>query len=462
MRSYFRDNRDIPRFQRSIIPERLQQSLSFNPAKTAKKLSTNFFTDEAMELRRVDKATTDISIFSSTDHSDLQERNIFKSFSNYLELFFPSLWKNKHRRSERGQLGEPDDTRARGLTVTIRKDEDGDHEEFDIFEGVDEQIWYQNETITVTYKLFIKALSFSQALFRSPGLVIYKPSKTYETVMAKLIRLEDNGDFDEFDSYSSYVVKHYENTDPDLVAAATVEQAVCFVYREDLKAAKVCAKRGYELARCTSFPSMFQARALISMATISRRKNKLGSAKKYLELAEQSFQSGWSYEDMAHFHEGYGTFLDSFMGNLPNPDQNVKELALVSFKKMSEVASQDARPRVNDKNKFYALILSARILLDSNSSFGRQGRAVSEASVALAGQYLGIIKKDLWKSIPRGSQIQFRLVESDLYFRLGKFEEERQLLEECLQEARTYGFKTEEPIIIQVSRRNSTHLHSVT
>ena len=183
-----------------------------------------------MELRRVDKATTDISIFSSTDHSDLQERNIFKSFSNYLELFFPSLWKNKHRRSERGQLGEPDDTRARGLTVTIRKDEDGDHEEFDIFEGVDEQIWYQNETITVTYKLFIKALSFSQALFRSPGLVIYKPSKTYETVMAKLIRLEDNGDFDEFDSYSSYVVKHYENTDLDLVAAATVEQAVCFVY----------------------------------------------------------------------------------------------------------------------------------------------------------------------------------------------------------------------------------------
>ena len=232
--------------------------------------------------------------------------------------------------------------------------------------------------------------------------------------------------------------------------------------RKDQKAAKDCAKRGYQLARCTSFPPMFQARALTSMATISRKKNKLGSTKKNLELAEQSLKCGCSYGDMAHFHECYGSFLDSFMGNLPNPDQNIKELALVSFKKMSEVASQDARPRVNDKNKFYALILSARILLDSNSSFGRQGRAVSEASVALAGQYLGIIKKDLWKSIPRGSQIQFRLVESDLYFRLGKFEEERQLLEECLQEARTYGFKTEEPIIIQVSRRNSTRLHSVT
>ena len=127
-----------------------------------------------------------------------------------------------------------------------------------------------------------------------------------------------------------------------------------------------------------------------------------------------------------------------------------QKLALDSFKKMAEVAQQDTRPRVRDKNRFYALILSARVLLDSNSLLGRRERTVSKDSIALAREYLEVIKKELWNSIPRCSQVQFRLVESDLYFRQGKFEEGRGLLLQCLDEARSLSFVTQVPIIIEV------------
>ena len=100
------------------------------------------------------------------------------------------------------------------------------------------------------------------SLFYSPCPVIYKPSKKYDEIVAKLIQMEDNGDFLEFDRYSSHAVEYFANTDPDIVAAVTVEQARCMLYRGKFKHAKRLATRGRELARHTSFPPMSLARAV--------------------------------------------------------------------------------------------------------------------------------------------------------------------------------------------------------
>ncbi len=130
------------------------------------------------------------------------------------------------------------------------------------------------------------------------------------------------------------------------------------------------------------------------MNSIYRNKNKLGKTKKYLDLAKQCFESGYSIEDYSLYHELYGSYLDKFLGISPRPDERVKELALTSFKKMNEVGSQHSRQRVNDKKRFYALICSAMIQLDSNSSFGRKLRTVTEESIDLAAEWLGVIKRD--------------------------------------------------------------------
>ena len=67
--------------------------------------------------------------------------------------------------------------------------------------------------------------------FNSPCPVIYKPSKRFDEIVAKLTQMEDNGDFLEFDRYSSHAVEYFANTDPDIVAAVTVQQAWCMLYR---------------------------------------------------------------------------------------------------------------------------------------------------------------------------------------------------------------------------------------
>ena len=399
------------------------------------------------------KAEKNTNIVKKLREDIFEETNFETSVSSDVERLLTALIARRNEQSGHEQLDETAYRRERSH-IWMLQDEDQtvvDADESENFIDSFERITYQNGVLSMSYKVLMKVLSLPLALFRSPCPVTYKPSSTYNRVMAKLIHLEDNGDFDEFDRYSSAVIKRYESIDPDIVAAVTVEQARCYAYRKNLRAARIHARRGLELARCTRFPTMFQARAFNMMATISRNENKLGSTEENLKLAEQSFKGGWDLEDMAKFHECQGSFLDSLMGRLAQPDEKVKKRALDSFKKMGEVALQDTRPRVRDKNRFYALIKSARILLDSNSSFGRSTRSVSEQSIAVARQHLEIIKRELWKSIPRGSQIQFRLVESDLYLRQGKFEEERDLLLQCLDEARSYGFKTQVPIILQVS-----------
>ena len=410
------------------------------------------------EQSREDEDTrTSLSLTSGDVNVDFEEGTNFEtSVLCCLEGFLAIFFAQDNEQNGHEQSDELADTPERSHVLTLRDKNqavgDADHES-DNFIDTSEQIAYQNGVLSISYKALMKILSLPFALFRQPSPVIYKPSRTYNRIMAKLIQLEDNGDFHEFDRYSSAVIKEYEDVDPDIVAAVTIEQARCYTYRGNLRAAKIHARRGLELALRTHFPTKFQARTFTVMATISRNQNKLGSTEKNLRLAEQSFKSGWDLEDMARFHECHGSFLDSLMGSLAQPDESVKERALDSFKKMSEVALQDTRSRVRDKNRFYALIRSARILLDSNSSFGRRARVVSTDSIALASRHLEVIKNELWNSIPRGSQIQFGLVKSDLYFRQGKFEEERGLLQQCLDESRSYGFKTD--AILQVYIKSS-------
>ena len=303
-------------------------------------------------------------------------------------------------------------------------------------------------------------------LFHGPTKIIYNPSKAYENIKAKLQHFGDNGDFAEFDSYSNHMVEKYrEKGDFDIVAAVKIEQARCAIYRNNLSAARRFARNAHELAGSTRFPPLFHAQAFLMMNSIYRNKNKLGKTKKYLDLAKQCFESGYSIEDYSLYHELYGSYLDKFLGISPRPDERVKELALTSFKKMSEIGSQHSRQWVNDKKRFYALICSAMIQLDSNSSFGRKLRTVTEESIDLAAEWLGVIKHDFPDSIPRGSKIQFQLVESDLCYRQGKFEDAIELLKKSFAEAKEFGYETEGPKITEVrddpywtSRKNSLEL----
>ena len=310
---------------------------------------------------------------------------------------------------------------------------------------------FKNAGLNLPYKLFMKILRFPQTLFRGPAKVIYIPSKTLENIKATLVFLQDNGDFEELDRYSEGIVKKYrEKKDFDIVAAVTLERAQCALYQNDLRGAWRFALKAHKFADRTEFPPLFHAQAFFIMSTCYRYKNKLGRTKTYLDLAKQSLESGHSFEELSHYHELHGSYLDKFLGTFGQPNEQVKELALTNFQKMSEIGSQDSNKRVGDKRRFYALIKSARIYLDSNSIFGRKERTVTKNSIHLATECVKVIKRDLLGSVPNGSKIQFQMVESDLYYRQGRHEDALELLHKSFDEAKLFGFETEKPKITQV------------
>ena len=416
-----------------------------------------------VELRELDETATRVS---GVDGSLVQKNTIFWALSNILQLvyevfawlitFLKSLVISGRR--ERGQINDTAGATDRRM-IRFQGDLRDNCDNLGINITVPEGLLDLFNEPGADFQMLSKALiSLPMALFFSIRRVIYKPSNTYEKVMAEFIQLEDNGDFDEFDNYVSKIVERYSDNDPDVVAAVIVEQAQSMIYQNRLRKARSLVKKGLELSRHTSCPPLFQARAHTMMSTIYKKEKKFGFCEDHLRLAEQNLSSVYNYEDLAHFHECYGSFMYKFIGSVPHNDESLKKSAISSFKKMFDVASKDSRARVRDKNHFYALIKMTKTLLDSNSSFGRCRRTVSPEDVALAEKYLGIIKRALWKSVPRGTQIQFHLVTSDLYFRQGRFEEAIRLQERCLLEAKKLGFKTEEPIIKQVpNRKNRQH-----
>lgn len=374
-------------------------------------------------------------ITPSQAHFD--ESSNFQTFANYLSSLSPTpfLTADTH---ERGRIIEPENESDASNSSENEADEA-------------EMLFKDDSRTTVSFKLFKKLLSFSLNLYRGPTKVIYTPSQTYENIKAKLIQCEDNGDFEEFDTYSNKMVEQYlQEKDYDIVAGVKIEQARCALYRNNLNTVKRLAREVHELAGHTRFPSLFHAQAFLMMSKLSRTKNKLGKTKSYLDLAEQSFESGYSFEEFAHFHEEKGTFLDKFLGISTKPDEHVKALALMNFQKMGEIGAQDSRQRVSDKRRFYGMIRSARVLLDSTSSFGRRDRSVTKDSLRLAKECIEVIKRDFLNNIPRGSNIQFQLVESDLFFRQGKFGDAMELLKKSFDEAIEFGYGKEAPKITQV------------
>ena len=285
-----------------------------------------------------------------------------------------------------------------------------------------------------------------------PAKVIYIPSREYEATKAILIHMQDNGDFKEFDKYSNNMLQICgKKGDFDTVAVVKIEQARCAIYRNDLNAARRHVREGHKLAEHTRFPPLFHAQAFLVMSNVSRNQNKLGNTKKYLDLAKQCLASGYSIEDLAHYYELYGSYLDKFLGICPKHDEQAKNLALTNFLKMGEIGTQDSEPRVSDKKQLYALIRIARILLDSNSLFGRKQRNVKENDIHLATECLEVIKHErLLDNMPCGTKIQYQMVESDLYYRKGNFGNAKGLLVKSLDEAKNFGYKTEEPKITQV------------
>ncbi|XP_028403780.1 uncharacterized protein LOC114526390 [Dendronephthya gigantea] len=299
-------------------------------------------------------------------------------------------------------------------------------------------------------ELFMKILTFPLMLFRGPTKVIYTPSKALEKIKTILVFFQDNGDFTELDRCSEKIVKIYrEKGDFDIVAAVTIERAQCALYQNDLRRARRFASEAHKLADHTRFPPLYHAQAHLIMSASYRYENKLGETKRYLDLAEQCFESGHSFEELSHYHEVYGSYLDKFMGTFAQPDEQFKELALTSFQKMSEIGSQDSNQRVSDKKRFYALIKSARIHLESNSIFGRKRRTVTKNSIDLAAECVKAIKRDLLGSAPNGSKIQFQMVESDLYYRQGRHDDSLELLHKSFDEAKLFGYVTEGPKITQ-------------
>ena len=388
--------------------------------------------------------------------ADLDESSNFQEFLNYLLNLFPTALKKLRSRDGRDLTEDIADTNKRGGIIDLQNEneaggssENGD-DETDHLKKVFKRL-FKDDNTSVTFELFTKLLSFPQNLFRGPTKVIYTPSSTYENIKAKLIQCEDNGDFVEFDTYANKMVEQYlQEKDYDIVAGVKIEQARCALYRNDLNKTKKLAREAHEVAEHTRFPPLFHAQVWLIMSSLSRTKRKLGKTKKYLDLAEQSFESGYSLEEFAKLHELKGSYLDEFLGISAKPDEQVKALALTNFQKMGEIGVQDSRQRVSDKQRLYAMIKSARVLLDSTSSFGRRDRIVTKDSIRLAAECLGTIKRDLLRNIPRGSKIQFQLVESDLYYRQGKFEEAMELLKKSLDEAVEFGYGKEAPKITQV------------
>lgn len=408
-----------------------------------------------VELRELDETASDFRILDFYTHCKAIFRSLYSSLQVilgvcvWLVAFLKSLISNE--RYEHGQKPDTASATERRLIQfqgTLRNHDNDDDSNHTV--TVPDEFLYLFNAPEGNFKFWGEAMrEFPLTLFSSPRRVIYKPSETYEEIIAELIRLEDNGDFDEFNNYLSSIVKLYADNDPDIVSAVTVEHAQCMIYQNQLGKARRLARTGLEWARHTTCPPLFQARGHIVMSSIYKKEKKFGFCEEHLRLAEQNLKTVSNYEDLAHFHECYGSFMYKFIGSVPHNDENLQKKAMDSFKKMFDVSSKDKRDRVRDKNHFYALIKISKTLLDSNSSFGRCKRTVSKEDLVLAEKCLGTIKKTLWKNVPRGSQIQFMLVTSDLYFRKGKFDEALRLQERCLGEAKKHGFKTEEPPIIQ-------------
>ena len=264
-------------------------------------------------------------------------------------------------------------------------------------------------------------------LFQSPNRTSYKPHPEYESIMAKLTWLQDNGEFDEFDKYSSSLLDERGNESPDISVAVLIEQSRCMLYRNRLARAKFLARRSLESAASTACPAMYIARACLVLSACYRAKGKLGKAKVFLDKAWQNLVITKCYDDWARYYDGYGSYLNGISDTVTQPGEKILDNAKECFFKQLESAESCESREMRQKLQFYALLKMARTLLDANTLFGQQ-REVPDADVTRAGEYLDRIETEFWVDVSRGAHMQFLLIRVKQYYRQQRFDEAVTLL----------------------------------
>ena len=282
-------------------------------------------------------------------------------------------------------------------------------------------------------------------LLRSPTSESYQPiNSEYDQVMEKLTRLQDNGDFDEFDKYSSSLLLYYGNESPDMTTAILIEKSRCMMYRSRFAQAKFFARAARELATNTAYSKMYIARACLVLSACYRGKGKLGKAKTFLDEAWQNLANTKFYEDWCRYYDAYGSYLNGISDTVTNPGETVLENAKECFFKQLQAAESC---ETRKKQQFYALLKMARTLLDANTIFGQQ-REVPADDVIKAGEYLDRIEGELWEDVARGSHMQFLLIRVKQYYRQQRFDDAVTLLKQCISMTTGQGYERDRALMV--------------
>ena len=281
-------------------------------------------------------------------------------------------------------------------------------------------------------------------LLQSPASETYQSNSEYEQVMEKLTRLQDNGDFHEFDKYSSSLLVYYGSESPDMRTAILIEKSRCMLYRSRFAQAKSLAREARELATSTKYSKMYIARACLVLSACYRGKGKLGKAKAFLDEAWQNLANTKFYEDWCRYYDAYGSYLNGISDTVTNPGETVLESAKECFFKQLQAAESC---ETRKKQQFYALLKMARTLLDANTIFGQQ-REVPADDVIKAGEYLDKIEAELWEDVARGSHMQFLLIRVKQYYRQHRFDEAVTMLKQCISMTTGQGYERDRALMV--------------
>ena len=281
-------------------------------------------------------------------------------------------------------------------------------------------------------------------LLQSPNRASYKPNLICEGIMAKLAWLQDNGDFDAFEKYSSALLGYYGNESPDIRATVLIEQSRSMLYQNRLARAKYLARTSLELATSTACPGMYIARACLVLSACYRAKGKLGKSKMFLDKAWQNLANTAYYDDWCRYYDAYGSYLNGISDTVTQPGETVLENAKECFFKQLQVAESC---ETRKKQQFYALLKIARTLLDANTIFGQQ-REVPADDVTKAGEYLDKIEAEFWDDVARGTHMQFLLIRVKQYYRQQRFHEAVVLLEESISLTAGQGYERDRALMV--------------
>lgn len=280
----------------------------------------------------------------------------------------------------------------------------------------------------------------------SPNSAKYTFDSEYEQIMEKLTRLQDNGDFDEFEKYSSALLVCYGNTRPDIATAVLIEQARCMLYRDRVPRAKFLARKSLKFAESNACSGMYIARAHLVISACYRRKGKLGKAKRSLDTALKNLVNTAYYEDWCRYYDACGSYFNGISDTVTQPGETVLEKAKECFFKQLQAAERESRKNLHNQ-KFFARLKIARTLLDANTIFGQQ-RKIPDNDVTTASKYLDDIEREFCDGVARGKHMQFMLIRVKQYYRQQRFSEAVPLLKKCIALATDLGYERDKMLMV--------------